>query len=214
MRISRIIRRFLKHGFKKKGLNDTSHDDIINQYAVIGNSPCKEITLRLDKPEKGYTYLTVGDDSIVRGDFIFESSCGKVEVGNNTFIGGSTFISRTSIRIGNNVMIAWGCTFYDHDSHSQFYLDRRKDLADYWDDIKSGRNGGFSKDWSIVKTAPIVIKDDAWIGMNVIVLKGVTIGRGAIVGAGSVVTKDVPDWCVVCGNPARIVKQLDNGYGM
>ena len=208
MRIDKKILRFLRQRIKGKGLNENTPNDILKQYAVIGNSICKDITLRLDNPEKGYIYLTVGDNSIVRGNFIFESSSGKIEVGNNTYIGGSTFISRTLIRIGNNVMIAWGCTFYDHDSHSQLYLDRRKDLVDYWDDIRAGHNGGYSKDWSIVKTAPIIIKNDAWIGMNAIILKGVTIGEGAIVGAGSVVTKDVPDWTVACGNPAKIIKKL------
>lgn len=55
----------------------------------------------------------------------------------------------------------------------------------------------------------MVISDDAWIGLNAIILKGVKIGKGAIVGAGSVVTKNVPDMAVVAGNPARIIKMLD-----
>ena len=53
-----------------------------------------------------------------------------------------------------------------------------------------------------------MLTDDAWIGMNVLILKGVTIGQGAIVGAGSVVTRDVPEWTVVAGNPAKVVKRL------
>ena len=55
----------------------------------------------------------------------------------------------------------------------------------------------------------IVIKDYAWIGMSCTILKGVTIGRGAIVATGAVVTKDVPDLCIVAGNPAKVVKELD-----
>ena len=54
--------------------------------------------------------------------------------------------------------------------------------------------------------APIVIQDHVWLGMNVIVLKGVTIGEGAIVAAGSIVTKDVPPHCLVAGVPAKVVK--------
>ncbi|MCB0501084.1 MAG: hypothetical protein KDD32_00210 [Bacteroidetes bacterium] len=53
-----------------------------------------------------------------------------------------------------------------------------------------------------------MIKDKAWIGFNVIILKGVTIGEGAVVGAGSVVTKDVPDYTIVVGNPAKLIKKL------
>ncbi|MBK8021791.1 MAG: hypothetical protein IPK19_10285 [Chloroflexi bacterium] len=56
--------------------------------------------------------------------------------------------------------------------------------------------------------APIRICDKAWIGFNAVILKGVTIGEGAIVGAGSVVTKDVPAWTVVAGNPARIIREF------
>ena len=77
-------------------------------------------------------------------------------------------------------------------------------------DIRNGRNFIQNKDWSVVNSNPIKICDDVWIGMNVIILKGVTVGEGAIVGAGSVVTKDVPAWTVVAGNPARVVKVLKN----
>ena len=61
-------------------------------------------------------------------------------------------------------------------------------------------------------TKPITIEDGVWIGARAIVLPGVTIGEGAVVAAGAVVTKDVPPWAVVAGNPARVVKQrvLDN----
>lgn len=188
--------------------NQQVAEDLLEEYAIIGNSHCEGINLRLDYPKDGHIYLTIGNDSIVSGSFIFESDEGHISVGDHTYIGASTFISRSSISVGKNVLIAWGCTIYDHDSHSLFYEDRRKDLDDCLDDIKEHRSIGKSKNWSVVKTAPIVIKDDAWIGMNAIILKGVTIGRGAVVGAGSVVTKDVPDWSVVAGNPARIVKQL------
>jgi galactoside O-acetyltransferase len=55
---------------------------------------------------------------------------------------------------------------------------------------------------------PVKIEDKVWIGFNSIILKGVTVGEGAIVGAGSVVTKDVPPYTIVAGNPARIIREL------
>ena len=55
--------------------------------------------------------------------------------------------------------------------------------------------------------APVIIKDNAWIGMSAIILKGVTVGEGAIVAAGSVVTKDVPPHTIVAGVPARVIKK-------
>lgn len=204
MSIIKKIRRFIHRVIN----NQQDAENPLKKHAFIGNSHCEGINLRLDNPQDGHIYLTIGNDSIVSGSFIFESDKGHISIGDHTYIGASTFISRNSISVGENVLIAWGCTIYDHDSHSLFYEDRRKDLDDCLNDINENKNIGKSKNWSVVKSAPIVIKDDAWIGMNVIILKGVTIGRGAIVGAGSVVTKDVPDWSVVAGNPARVVKQL------
>lgn len=64
-------------------------------------------------------------------------------------------------------------------------------------------------DREVLTIKPIYIKENAWIGANSTILPGVTIGRNAIVGAGSVVTKDVPDEAVVVGNPAKIIKTLD-----
>lgn len=65
-----------------------------------------------------------------------------------------------------------------------------------------------NKNWSVVKSALIVIKDKVWIGVGCKILKGVTIGEGAVVAAGSVVTKDVASWTLVGGNPARFIKSL------
>ena len=64
--------------------------------------------------------------------------------------------------------------------------------------------------YSQTKSLPIVIGDDVFIGARCIITKGVTIGNGAVIGAGSVVTRDVPPNTIVAGNPARIVKQIEN----
>lgn len=165
------------------------------------------ISIRLDNPSDKI-YLTIGHNCIISGHFVFESKDGYVKIGEHTYIGGGTFISHSGIDIGDNVTIAWGGYFYDHDSHSLDYLKRRKDIDDELNDIRNGRNFIRNKDWSVVNSKPIKVCNDAWIGMNVIILKGVTIGEGAIVGAGSVVTKDVPAWTVVAGNPAKVVKEL------
>jgi maltose O-acetyltransferase len=62
-----------------------------------------------------------------------------------------------------------------------------------------------------VKRAPITVKEDAWIGAAAVLLPGVTIGKGALVAAGAVVTRDVPDWAVAAGVPARIVGDVRTG---
>lgn len=198
MMISNYFRRIF--GKQKK-------TSLLDKYAKIGNSINRGIRIRLDNPIDR-KYLVIGDDCIISGKYIFESKEGEITIGNHTYIGGSTFISRSKIEIGDNVTIAWGCTIYDHNSHSLDYIERRKDIDDQLNDIRSGQNFITNKNWASVKSAPIKICNDAWIGMNVIILKGVTIGEGAVVGAGSVVTKDVPAWTVVAGNPAKIIKQL------
>jgi galactoside O-acetyltransferase len=160
-------------------------------------------------PVAGKKYVHIGKDSMVDATCIFESGTGEVVIKSNSFVGRSTFISRSRVEVGSHVFIAWGCYFYDHDSHSANYLDRRNDIAQQLADYKAGRNFIEHKNWSVVKTKPIVIGDDAWIGMNVIVLKGVTIGEGAIIAAGSVVTTNVEPWSLYAGNPAKKIKDLE-----
>ncbi len=65
----------------------------------------------------------------------------------------------------------------------------------------------------LIKTEPVVIEDDAWLGTNAVVLPGVTVGRGAVVGAGAVVTRDIPPYTVVAGVPARVVRRLQPTEG-
>lgn len=202
------INNIIKYFFRRRDKSEL----LQKQYCHIGKGTItKYFNTRFDNPEEGQQYLSIGNDCIVSGNFIFESSEGHISIGNHSYIGGGTFISHSKIEIGNNVTIAWGGYVYDHDSHSVNYLDRRKDIDDELDDIRNGRNFIEHKDWSNVNSKPIKICDDAWIGMNVIILKGVTIGEGAVVGAGSVVTKDVPAWTVVAGNPAQVIKTLNKG---
>jgi len=164
--------------------------------------------LRIDFPIKNHNFLEIGKDCIIEGSFIFEAPLGIVKIGNNCFVGGSTFISNSEIIIEDNVTIAWGSTFYTHNSHSLDYKERQNDMALQLENLRNKKKMTESKNWQTVVSKPIRICKNAWIGMNCIILKGVTIGEGAIVGAGSVVAKDVEPWTVVAGNPAKIVKRL------
>lgn len=159
-------------------------------------------------PLEKRTYLVLGNDNAIDGKFVFEHLQGTIIIGDKSYIGSSNFICSTTIEIGNRVTISWGCWFYDSDSHSLNPEFRYQDYEMYMSNVRNGRGVVEGKNWDSVNKKPIKICDDAWIGMNSIILKGVTIGQGAVVGAGSVVTKDVEPWTVVGGNPAKIIKRL------
>ena len=69
------------------------------------------------------------------------------------------------------------------------------------------RDGG-KHDWETTNSSPVIIKKGVWIGARSIVLKGVTIGEGAVIGSGSVVTKDIPPYTINAGNPARVIRYI------
>ncbi|MBP2032211.1 acetyltransferase-like isoleucine patch superfamily enzyme [Clostridium algifaecis] len=104
------------------------------------------------------------------------------------------------LEIGNFVSIASNVRFILGGNHNYRYFSTYpfKVMA-----LKENTIEAYSK-------GKIVVKDDVWIGMNSIILSNVTIGQGAIIGAGSVVTKDVPPYAIVCGNPAKVVKYRFN----
>jgi acetyltransferase-like isoleucine patch superfamily enzyme len=151
----------------------------------------------------------IGKECLLGVKIILETPDAKVSIGDRVYMGNSTIIAKTSVSLGNDILVAWGVTFYDHDSHSLDFSERDKDIKQtYKDFINEKGNYLRNKNWDVVNSRPIIISDHAWIGAESMILKGVTIGEGAIVGARSVVTKDVPPFTVVAGNPARIVKNL------
>ena len=113
-----------------------------------------------------------------------------ISIGNNVGISGATISCENNITIGNHVMIGSGVLIMDSDAHPVDYVQRAE-----------GKAG---------KSAPIVIEDHVFIGARSIITKGVRIGKGAIVGAGSVVTKDIPPMTISAGNPAKIIKEINS----
>ncbi len=165
------------------------------------------IDFRVGKQKRHY--ITIGEKCLINACFVFETQTGDVKIGNNVHLGGVNIICRSKIVIENDVTMAWGITLYDHNSHSIYWSKRQNDNVQcYSDYFEHNGNNVVNKDWSSVVEKPITIKSKAWIGFNVIILKGVTIGEGAVIGAGSIVTQDVPDWSVAAGNPARVVKSV------
>lgn len=152
--------------------------------------------------------VKIGHDCILKNEIIFESITGNVSIGSKTFINKDTKImSIDSVTIGSYVTISFGVMIYDHDSHSLDYRERQKDINKILD-TRNLNNDIENKNWECVKRAPITIGDNVWIGFQAAILKGVTVGEGAIIAAKAVVTKDVPAWSIVAGNPARVVKEI------
>ena len=184
--------------------------ELQNRYMSIGAGTTLQRRDSLDFrlcPENR-KYVTIGERCLIKSLFIFETPQGEVHIGNNTHIGGAHFICRTRIDVGNDVTMAWGITLYDHDSHSTKWEFRQHDNEQCYKDYVETGNNIAHKDWSHVNSAPIKIEDKVWIGMDVLILKGVTIGEGSVVAARSVVTKSAPPYSLIAGNPARVVKSL------
>lgn len=190
---------------------NSNYTDPIEKYYQCDDSTflLDGIQLRFDSTKENKKYVEIGKIGLIKSNFIFESSSGYVKIGNNVHIGGATFISRSSIIIEDDVTMAWGITIYDHNSHSIDWEHRQNDNRQcYSDYIKYNGNNVVNKDWTHVVTKPIHICSKVWIGFDATILKGVTIGEGAVIGAKSVVTRDVPPWTVVAGNPATVIKHL------
>lgn len=143
--------------------------------------------------------IVIGANSIVEASLVIDRSQASIRIGARTFIGRSNLIAAQSIEIGDDVLISWDVSIVDHDSHALDFAVRAKDVLDW-------AHG--QKDWQHVAIAPVRICDKAWIGFGATILKGITIGEGAVVAAKSVVTKDVPPWTLVGGNPARFIRDL------
>ena len=133
--------------------------------------------------------LEIGDRVCIYRDAILETGYGgSLSIGNDSSIHPRCQINAyvSHVHIGNGVMIAPSCAFYPYDH-------------------------GFLPEQPIRKQplqskGDIIIDDEAWIGYGTIILGGVRIGKGAAIGAGSVVTRDIPDGAIAVGNPARVVK--------
>lgn len=127
---------------------------------------------------------------------------GTVKIGDFTLLNGALLMADERIEIGKHCLVSWNVGIADSDFHPIDAAQRRLDtmaLAPFYKDRPPRPE---------LKTAPVIIRDNVWIGMNAVVLKGVEIGENSIVAAGSVVSKSVPANVVVAGNPAVIVKQL------
>lgn len=149
------------------------------KHSVIYRSARKDIV--------PFNHFSLGNCSVVEDFSCINNAVGDLHIGHHTRIGlHNTIIGPVSI--GNHVNLAQGV-------------------------VVSGLNHNFQDttkriDEQGVSTSPITIHDDVWVGANSVITAGVTIGRHSVVAAGSVVTKDVPEYTVVAGTPARVIRKM------
>lgn len=126
------------------------------------------------------------------GHFETRNENSSITIGENTMINNNPNIvaEKESIEIGQNCYIGQNFKCYSSDFHG----------------IKKEDRNNPEK----IKTAPVKIGNDVFIGNDVTVLKGVNIGDGAVIGAGSIVTKNIPASTIACGNPARVISEVEN----
>lgn len=143
--------------------------------------------------------LCVGTTSILDGVHVATGPRGCVQIGDWSYLTNVVLLCDLSVTIGSYVRIGWNTSIADTDFHPMDPALRVQDA------IACSPLGNIA-DRPRVECAGVIIEDDVWIGPQATILKGVTIGRGAFVEAGSVVTRDVAPGARVLGNPARVIQ--------
>lgn len=160
---------------------------------------------RINIENKDLSNISVGQNVQIYGDInIFKS--GSFKIGKNSFVGEfSKIFVFSNIEIGDNCLISHGVTVMDSDTHSKDFQER---ADEYYNNVVKGIQRDPN---NMVVANPTKIGNDVWIGCNSIILKGVTIGDRAIIGAGSIINTDIPCDSVVTNNIVLNIKELYNG---
>lgn len=174
-----------------------------SRLAVTGEKSILHLESKIINLSKNKENVMIGSNTQIKGECLVYPETGKIVIGDYCYIGSDTRVwSAACITIGNRVLIAHNVNIHDNNSHP-ISITRRHDHYKYI--IEKGHT---STKFNL-SAADINIGDDVWIGFNAVILKGVTIGAGAIVAAGAVVTKNVLSKTMVAGNPAKFIKVLD-----
>lgn len=145
--------------------------------------------------------IVVGRNSRILGELLTFAHGGEIKIGEWCYVGEGTRIwSAASIELGNRVLISHSANIFDNLTHPLRSAERHRQVRQIF-------TRGHPNDISLDES-PVKICDDAWIGAAAMVLRGVTVGQGAIVAAVAVVTRDVAPFSIVAGNPAVLVREL------
>ncbi len=153
--------------------------------------------------------IAVGDGCSLLNDVEIES-LGKIQIGRESTLNNSVVVKGAGIQLGERVWVARNCVIEGTDIR---VADRA--ILGPFVHVNDGNHRIDPQTHEILmeqgEYKPIYIAENAWIGSGAMILGGVSIGRGAIIGARSVVTKDIPAFCIAVGNPARVIKNRVSG---
>lgn len=187
--------------YKIIGFPNTVYNALILRYRHVKHGRNLKINGRIYCVSNSSDGIILGNDITINskrgsnpigGDtrsILFAKGNGKIRIGDGCGISNATLFACDSITLGSSILVGGGTKIYDTDFH---WLDF---------ECRMSKTGGV--------TSPVVIKDGAFIGAHCIILKGVTIGKKSIVGAGSVVTKSIPDGEIWAGNPAKFIRKIE-----
>lgn len=180
-------------------IKQKERNHLLNSSAIIGENTRVFPEAGIYNNLSNKTKIVIGNDCDIRGELLTFGHGGEIIIGNYSFVGERSKIwSAKKIIIGNRVLISHNVNIHDNNSHP---LDSKLRHIDF-QYIKSI---GLQKE-NFLNEKEIIIEDDVWIGFNSTILKGVRIGKGAIIGSNTVITKDVPEYSICVGNPSKIIK--------
>lgn len=188
----KTLRKLLANGVHYFTRNGFGSEKWKRQFAYFG----KEANIAYPANLLGCGFISIGDNTIILdhsrlSNFHIEGLEPRIQIGKNCYIGYYfTILNASSVVLGDDVLIA-SHVLISSENHG---MDPESDLPYAAQPLQS---------------SPVTIGDGCWIGEKVCILPGVNIGKKCIIGAGSVVTKSIPDYSIAVGNPARIIKKYD-----
>jgi galactoside O-acetyltransferase len=186
---------------------------VLREYVRVHPStiiaPNATVTI-VNPPQPPCVCLDIDEGCHVYSTFTLLRPAARISIGKRCQLGASHFVCAERIEVSDDVLMAWGATIADTDNHSIYWDERSGDVERCRRDYVAtgGADLARTHDWTTARIAPVHIGPKSWIGFNVIILRGVTIGEGAVIGAGSVVTRNVGPWRSAAGNPCRELRLL------